>query len=210
MLLEGASIARYGDGELKLCLGRNACAQEHNSIIAGRLRQILLESSAPCLVGIPRPTKLMSAQKQIFWEPYTKLPYTALFSPKIQYVSSFITRPDSAPGIYNEAYFEDIKLLWEDRNVVLVNGSNRPLDKDITIFENCTYRRLEVFSQNAFEEYRTLFNLCLKEPKDTLFVLAAGPTATVLAYDLAKEGYQALDLGHIGMFYARFKRGKAA
>ena len=31
--------------------------------------------------------------------------------------------------------------------------------------------------------------------------MALGPTATVLAYDLAKEGYQAIDIGHIDIEY---------
>lgn len=31
-------------------------------------------------------------------------------------------------------------------------------------------------------------------------------TATVLAYDLAKEGYQAIDIGHIDIEYEWYKR----
>ena len=32
--------------------------------------------------------------------------------------------------------------------------------------------------------------------KINYFLLALGPTATVLAYDLCKMGYQAVDIGH--------------
>ena len=41
-------------------------------------------------------------------------------------------------------------------------------------------------------------------PKDKLFILALGPMATVLAYDLARLGYRALDLGHIDIEYEWF------
>lgn len=35
-------------------------------------------------------------------------------------------------------------------------------------------------------------------------MLAIGPTATVLAYDLYKLGYQAIDIGHIDIEYEWF------
>ena len=37
-------------------------------------------------------------------------------------------------------------------------------------------------------------------------IVVLGPTATILAYDLAKAGYQALDIGHLGKAYDWLKR----
>ena len=37
-----------------------------------------------------------------------------------------------------------------------------------------------------------------------MFIIALGPTATILASDLSKEGYRALDLGHIDIEYEWF------
>ena len=34
--------------------------------------------------------------------------------------------------------------------------------------------------------------------------MALGPTATVMAYDLAKLGYQAIDIGHVDIEYEWF------
>ena len=51
-------------------------------------------------------------------------------------------------------------------------------------------------------EKRVALDACLQyDDKDSLFALALGPTATVLAYDLSLQGYQALDLGHIVKSY---------
>nr|WP_295113751.1 GT-D fold domain-containing glycosyltransferase [uncultured Methanobrevibacter sp.] len=36
--------------------------------------------------------------------------------------------------------------------------------------------------------------------------MALGPTATVLSYDLAEEGYYALDIGHLDIEYEWFLR----
>ena len=44
-----------------------------------------------------------------------------------------------------------------------------------------------------------------KIDKNRIICIILGPTATVLAYDLAKEGYQALDLGHIVKAYNFYK-----
>ena len=42
--------------------------------------------------------------------------------------------------------------------------------------------------------------------KNTLILLALGPTATVLAYDLFRHGYQVIDVGHIDIEYEWFLR----
>ena len=39
-----------------------------------------------------------------------------------------------------------------------------------------------------------------------MLLLALGPTATALAYDLHKEGYQAVDIGHVDLIYESFIR----
>ena len=44
-------------------------------------------------------------------------------------------------------------------------------------------------------------------PKGALVIIALGPTATIMAYDLAKLGYQALDLGHFDIQYEYHIRG---
>ena len=37
-----------------------------------------------------------------------------------------------------------------------------------------------------------------------MYLLALGPTATALAYDLYKSGYQAIDIGHVDIEYEWF------
>ena len=43
-----------------------------------------------------------------------------------------------------------------------------------------------------------------KVDKSRLILIALGPTATVLAYDLSKQGYQAIDIGHLDVEYEWF------
>ena len=65
------------------------------------------------------------------------------------------------------------------------------------------------FDEARAKKYDEILSTLKQESKDSLIILALGPTATILAYDLAKEGYQALDLGHIDIEYEWFKMKSA-
>lgn len=59
---------------------------------------------------------------------------------------------------------------------------------------------------DAYEKYDDILENCVNcASGDDLFLLALGPTATVLAYDIFKAGYQAIDLGHLDLEYEWFK-----
>ena len=47
---------------------------------------------------------------------------------------------------------------------------------------------------------------CIQSDKKHLVLIALGPTATVLAYDLSNLGYQAIDIGHTDIQYELFLR----
>ena len=46
----------------------------------------------------------------------------------------------------------------------------------------------------------------MKVNKNRLILIALGPTATILAYDLYKLGYQAIDIGHADIEYEWYLR----
>lgn len=209
-LHQGKSIARYGDGELKLCRKASIKCQEYDAELSLRLQKILRYESDNCLVAIPRiqDKTALNPEKHPFWAPYEKPPYVDFYNRTLTYGSAFITRPDSIPAINTKEYFKHIQQLWNGRDVILINGTNRPFDKHPTFLTNAaSVARWDCPSQNAWAVYKRIFKNCTEESKDTLFILSAGPTATVLAYDLSEAGYQALDLGHIGMYYNRFMTG---
>ncbi len=62
-------------------------------------------------------------------------------------------------------------------------------------------------SENAFCQYDELIARIKSHSKNKLVLLALGPTASILAYDLAKEGYQAIDIGHLPSCYEIVKSG---
>lgn len=208
LLKHKCSIARYGDGELKLCLGRSAKSQTADKYMGKMLRNILKSDNPKCLVGIPRvfSRKVWSSpEKKQFWYKWSNPKVMGLYNPKKLYGSAFITRPDAAPEIYNQDYFKLVKKLWEGKKIILVQGEYQRFNKSKTLLGNssllytvCEPRR------DAFTVLDEIISFISTNYEDNMVVvLSLGPTATVLAYELSLLGVQALDLGHMGQFYSK-------
>jgi glycosyltransferase family protein len=204
----GASIARYGDGELKLCIGKKQMSQLPSPKIAQHLRLILRQEVPNLLVGIPRiysgsDYPIQDSKKREFWKRYRKQQYLEMYEESRQYYSAFISRPDSANEIDCPEYWAEVKKIWDGRKVVLLQGEGRRFHKDLTLLNSA--RSVEIIygpRRDAYKNLNELIELLMAYPSNRLFILSLGPTATVLAYEMAQRGRQALDLGHMGMFYA--------
>ncbi len=59
-------------------------------------------------------------------------------------------------------------------------------------------------AKNAYFYYEKILYEIKKLDKNKLILLALGPTASVLAYDLSELGYRALDIGHVDIEYEWF------
>lgn len=197
----GENMARYGDGELKLCLGGNCVSQPYDKSLAKELRRVLLAPAPGCLPCIPNV--FSKTPKHVNWLHYAGPTYTALYegTGAVKYGSSFVTRPDSAPWIDTPAYWERIKDFWRGKDVMLVAGTMRSLRPEM-LEEATSVKMVDAPSgqrlDGAYAKIDELEEIAagFKGP----VLLCLGPTATVLADRLARRGVHAQDLGHIGMF----------
>ena len=101
------------------------------------------------------------------------------------------------------ALFSLFKELWKDREVVIIEGKYSRIGIDNGLMDNtCSISRILCPSQNAWKRYEIILDTILKKvSKNSLICISLGPCATVLAYDLAKVGYQALDIGQLDNEY---------
>lgn len=198
-VLAGASVARYGDGELKMCArGAGIKSQEAHDGLSLRLRQILHDSGA-CLVGIPN---IHSHTPKIeFWQKYLVMGRLLVDRP---YVSAFISRPDSAPWINTDDYWTALESLWRGQEVTLVRGSSKSLVAEDLVGATSVHE-VVCAKQHAFRHYDEILDR-IGRPRRA--ILCLGPTATVLAVDLCARGVHAIDLGHVGMFLRKHRRGE--
>lgn len=202
LLLQGNSIARFGDGELRLACGQSVGHQEATPELTKELCEILWEPTK-CLVGIPYVDQISPLAH--VWYNYNLKKFTKLYNPEKQYYSAFISRPDSAPWIDSPEYWEKIKGLWQGKDIIAVGGSPKGFRMGELEQETNSVQFIQTLPEQAYSE---IDNIEKEIGTDTskVVLLAVGATATVLAHRLSKKGFQALDLGHLSMFMRR--RGK--
>jgi len=199
-VLAGVSLARYGDGEFKIAgTSSDIKSQPYHIELAKRLRNILIDSGA-CMVGIPNIHS--ATPKAEFWG--RQMQFCSLLDDTRRYASSFITRPDSAPWIDEPSYWDRLESLWVGHDVTLIGGSPKSLKPEDLVGAG-TITEIQAPRQNAWAEYGDLVKR-IGRPKRAIICL--GPTATVLAVDLCRRGVHAVDLGHIGMFLRKHRRGE--
>ncbi len=190
----GASLARYGDGELKLAMGRDCVSQKAGPALAAELRAILKAPPPGVLACIPSPVNAKGES----WAKFATRAYLDLYGDHT-FGSAFVTRPDSAPWIDTEAYWAAVVDLWRDKDVTLVVGTDRSLRAEMMPqAKSVRVVRDEVSHRDAYSRIDAI-EAEIGTPAGPV-ILCLGATATVLAARLAKKGVHALDLGHIGMF----------
>jgi 2-polyprenyl-3-methyl-5-hydroxy-6-metoxy-1,4-benzoquinol methylase len=201
------SMARFGDGELRLAVGANSISQRETSPqLVAELKAMLLAPPQNCMVCIPNVYS--ATPKADSWARYGDSKFVSLYG-DTTFGSSFITRPDSAPWIDRPDYWDKVEQLWRSRDVVLVRGRHdddgrpdlRSLRPDM-IASAASVRIVEGPYKNAYAQIDRIERdvLALVSEKAASVLICLGAAATVLAARLATKGVHALDLGHIGMF----------
>lgn len=208
-ILMGKSIARFGDGEIKIIRGGNCVSQKYDKKCAIELNEILINNmNYNCLTGIPNIAGGKSP-KEWFWEKYHKEERLNLYNLNKIYHSSFITRPDSAPWINTPEYWESVVCMWAGKRVMLVTGGRSSALRADTMPEAASVAEMRGMETNAYEGIDALEeNLTHFRNTYDVVILCLGPTATCLAWRLSIKGIQALDLGHIAIYYRRWLKGE--
>lgn len=217
ILKTSCSVARFGDAELKLVSGRNVIYQVSTPEIRARLNEVLgsdKENLLVCLPSVFSDEQLRNRNDAAFWKNHLafcrKNWYKNLIDGKT-YGNAFISRnymnlKDRETGIAE--YFELVKKLWEGRDIIIVEGEKSRLGMGNDLFDNAkSVRRILGPSTQSFSKYDEILEEIKKQDKNALFILAMGPTASILPIDLCDLGYQVIDMGNIDTEYEWFKMG---
>ncbi len=209
-----ASLSRFGDGEMNMIYGSNLNFQKKDDRLGQRLSEVLSSSDDKLLVCIPDVFDDLNKYNTVernFWRAnlyYNRTKWYRFLKKGKIYGNAFISRFYAME--YNvdlaSKRLQSLKRLWENRNVVFVEGIDTKMGVGNDLFDNAkSVKRILCPSKNSFECYDEILSASKEMNKDVLFIIALGPTATVLAYDLSKDGYQALDLGHLDIEYEWYK-----
>ena len=216
---EGYSISRFGDGELLLLTKEAELAYQHkNDILAKRLEQILKSNQKKLLIGIPNvfdknALSYRENNSKLYWKEYLKkhrkIWYSYLNFNQI-YASSTFTRNYIVLNDKSKSYeyFKKVKQIWHKRDIIVIEGRFTRVGIGNDLLDNAnSIKRIIAPSEDAFDFYDEILKEAKKYEKERLYLIALGPTATVLAYDLYNLGYQAIDIGQIDIEYEWFLKG---
>jgi hypothetical protein len=201
-LVGGASIARFGDGELKICCG-GATVTHHRDAkllakLAKELRGILKDPAPGLLPAIPNPRAVKNRWKS--WETQRDQ-WCKLMDMDIVYGSAFVGRKKVAPWVDTPKYRERFRSIWKGRNVVAVCPPTHPLpgwlEQDCHEVAVVECPLLEAYAEiDDLEAWATdCAGTDTATSRSRIIIICAGPAAKPLANRLARRGIRAIDLG---------------
>lgn len=215
------SISRFGDGEMRLMFDYDLNFQMADEKLKKKLKEV--KTTKKCLCCIPNifskkvfSKKIIKRDEYYFWVKHKakyEVQYRKMFS-KINilgdsFVSRFYMRYIDKSKEKVKEIVDSLKEIWDKRDIVFIEGKNSRLGYGNDLFDNAlSVKRILCPVQNAFSVYDDIMkSIKLNCKRNDLIILALGPTATVMAYELSEMGYQALDLGHIDIEYEWYLLG---
>ena len=213
----GKSISRFGDGEFDLMLGKKHTFQAYDQELVDKMKEVLKSNIDNLIVGLPdaygdfegRTDDLAECFRRHFQHGTRQKEYELIDMSKVYY-DSFMTRPYKTylDKTNVREKFLLLKTIWQDRDLTIIEGEKTRLGVGNDLFDNArSCIRILGPCLSAYSKYDELLSEALKTDKNRLVLIAMGATATVMAYDLAKAGYQAVDIGHIDIEYEWYLRG---
>ncbi|MCR5421883.1 MAG: GT-D fold domain-containing protein [Lachnospiraceae bacterium] len=220
LLSSDKSLCRFGDGEFASISGnlRAKFTTRYFPKLADRLRSVLNSNDENIMIAIADNYGNLShyspqSRREIrnYMTKEIRALHASLLNPDMTYYNAYVTRPHM--HYYNNEekninFWSKIRSLWQDRDLVIIEGQNTGMGVGNDLFDNCRKtERIIAPSVDAFAKYDELFDYASGRDSESLYLIALGPVATVLAYDLAKTGRRAIDIGHLDIEYEWMKRG---
>lgn len=211
-----SSLVRFGDGEIDIINHKNIPYQTYVPELGEELKMILeTPSNDKCLIALPdmfENTERYTSLAQNFWKNhfiyyqdfYKNLHYSEW------YANTFISRPymDLADKTAAGPSFEAVRSLWDDEDLLIVEGTSSRSGVGNSLFENSrSISRIICPSHNAYDKYDEILEAIKIFGDNKLILIMLGPTAKILSFHLSQEGYQAIDIGHIDSEYEWYKMG---
>lgn len=214
---DGASICRFGDGEFSIMAGASRQGfQRQDDKLAERLLEVANAEDENCLIAIAdnyssldKYSYMSKNEIRYYMTDEVRRQHAQFLKEDRKYYNAYITTPYMLYADRNTdnpaKRFNDLKRIWKDKQVIIIEGHLSRLGVGNNLFDDAkSIVRILGPAEHAFDKYDEILNKAVEVGKsynNAIFIIALGPTATVLAYDLYKSGFQALDLGHIDNDY---------
>lgn len=216
---DGKSLIRFGDGEFEIMAGKERpIFQTYQKNLAKRLLDVIQTQDERILLSIANnygdldvfTDEVADAIREYMTESVRNFHNSVLQEGRVYYdaymFKSYFPYKDKSDTADRVAL---IKLIWDKRQVVLVEGDKTRTGYGNDLLNNvASLKRIVCPTKEAFDYYDEILTEVKKVKKNSLILLVLGPTAKILAYDLIQEGYQVVDIGQIDMDYEWYIAGR--
>ena len=210
------SVSRYGDGEFDVAFGVSKFFQKADPELAERLRELVNVSEKDFIVCLPLgllTLKNLRRDTRTHWRGFVRYNGDKILKllNRDKYFDTWFTRfyIDFANRSGTNAVVDNIKRIWDGRDVYIIEGETTRFGEGNDFLDNAkSIHRILCPSKNAFSKYHEILSIAeekIPKDKNTLVLIALGMTATILAYDMYKLDYQAIDIGHADIEYCWWK-----
>jgi Domain of unknown function (DUF1792). len=219
IIREKNSLCRFGDGELELMQNKERpWFQEVNGQLAKRLKEVFYCKNEKIIIALANNfgsldyyTEDAADGIRSYLSQGSRERLMSIIDINRTYYDAYVSRPYLIYRKKNRAkdIFKLFQRVWKNREVLLVEGTYACIGVKNDLFQNVVdLRRIIAPDKNAFSVYDKILEVIHKNiDKDTLVLISLGPTATVLAYDLAMKGIQSIDIGQLDNEYEWYIRG---
>lgn len=220
LIKENASLCRFGDGELEIMCGRERLWYQHaDKELALRLKEVFQSQDKSIIVAIADDfgnldcfTEEAADAIRKYMQKDIRDDLMRFIDMNRTYYDAYISRPyilyKDKEGAKQK--FDLLKKLWDGRRTLIVEGNSSRMGVGNDLFSNVkSLKRILCPSTESFAKYGEILEAIKEQVIKTgadLVLLSLGPTATVLAYDLAKSGIVALDIGQVDNEYEWYLR----
>lgn len=196
--------------------GKSIPFQKYDSKLAVKLEETIKSDNENLLVCLPdvfNSVKQYKKSTKRYWTMCmgrNRKKWCSLLNENKTYYNAFISRPYM---MYKDksncgAKFDKINSIWKKRDIVIIEGEKSRLGIGNDLFKDCnSIKRILGPKTDAFSKYDEIIDIAKKQDENSLILIALGPTATIMANELTKCGFQAIDIGHIDIEYEWFLRG---
>ena len=204
-IAEGFSIARIGDGELKV-MEKHVYTRELKPVpkLARELQRLTQAPHRNCLIGIP--TMDERGDRYHNWVR-SKDRFARHFNAGtgVKYYSALITHPECGSAwMDTREYYEAVVRIWDKkRTIAIVSETDSKLLRYVRQTHPTPPLHVACPMYGASAEIDRMERQVLALMPD-IVLLSVGVTATALAHRLCVQGLQAVDLGSIGGFLLRW------
>lgn len=214
---ERKCLARFGDGEFELILGRNrARFQCVNEELRARLKEVLQTKQPNILIAIAdnygslaKYTDEAATDIRQYMGNGTRQEHMQLLDLDRTYYNAYLSRPYILHRDKTEAKrrFEEIREVWDNKEILIVEGEHTRFGVGNDLLSNAkSVKRILTLDKDCFSVYDQLLETVKEYGENKLVLITLGPVATILAYDLAKLDYWAVDIGQLDVEYEWYLR----